>query len=492
LDSQSQKERRRDTQNRNRPLNQESMNDDSSLLNKHRFGRSPAKQEPKGRRWDQREDNGLSSQKNGNSGGKKTTTRRGYCCCSVNRCLLSFLVVLMLFYQYYEARGSLGSSTVKKLRFFETSNEAAPSPKRVRPITTTTKLKQIDNYRSGNGLLLNLHPTHHGGTSFCGIIGRTGGPIASKKYPEIAPDFACWYDRQKILDIDYSPHNATQFLFTTPVRHQDMDTYIKGMRSKFHMTSWEYDGVDEMQRNISESNWEHPELVSVVITRDPISRLLAGGQSISKWYPGYNKGNLSHAGWWDYATNPNRQQTDNFFLRILEGTRRKDGPIGKHKQYRRKLSEAKEKYEKEKAKRTRPRRKGRNEGIYEKPSSYMYTDDNLPSLSALRGDFDIDESHYEKAVAIMNRFTVVLDIACLDDGFDALSKLLGLDISVVTEKRELVNEKRKRKGKTAHEKLSSAERIGYDDVYKYLVEKNEFDIKLYEYSKTISLVDCNS
>ena len=34
------------------------------------------------------------------------------------------------------------------------------------------------------------------------------------------------------------------------------------------------------------------------------------------------------------------------------------------------------------------------------------------------------------------------------------------------------------------------ERIGYDNVYEYLVQKNYWDIKLYEYSQTINVVRC--
>ena len=39
--------------------------------------------------------------------------------------------------------------------------------------------------------------------------------------------------------------------------------------------------------------------------------------------------------------------------------------------------------------------------------------------------------------------------------------------------------------------LTSRERIVYEDVYDYLVEKNKWDIMLYDYSKTISLVRCD-
>jgi hypothetical protein len=126
-------------------------------------------------------------------------------------------------------------------------------------------------------------------------------------------------------------------------------------------------------------------------------------------------------------------------------------------------------------------------------NEWIYTEDNLPSLESLRGSFDLDESHYNKAVEILNRFTVVLDIACLDDGFVALGSLLGLNTTSVDLRRQRSNAKRERKAiRKPNKKMTTQERIGYDDVYDYLVEKLQWDTKLYEYSKTISLVNCNS
>jgi len=93
---------------------------------------------------------------------------------------------------------------------------------------------------------------------------------------------------------------------------------------------------------------------------------------------------------------------------------------------------------------------------------------------------------------MLNRFTVVLDIACLNDGLDALGRLLGLDMQVVTEKYHNADKKRASKPNRVFKKLTPRGLIGYDDVYEYLLEKNRLDIQLYEYSETISLVDCNS
>lgn len=323
----------------------------------------------------------------------------------------------------------------------------------VRPIKDVFKVQQIENYRVGKALLLNFHPTHHGGTSFCQAIGQTGGPIASPQYPDNFPAFACLGDKDHLV-------NGTAFDFKgghgryTPVEYNKTGDYVRALRPHFHMTSWEYSTVNSMNGKLSRTNWEHPKFLSVVITRDPISRLLAGDGLMQDEYPGYDTGTLSHAGWWDYASN--RGNTDNFFLRQMEGTRYKSRIVPKPV-------------------------KGEN--------GFIFSDDNLPTIDRLRTYFDIEESNYHDAVSMLNRFTIVLDIACLSDGFEAMIDLLGLNSTVVNAELAIMNKRRSKRG--GHNKLSTRERIGYDDVYEYLLEQNQWDIKLYEYSKTISLVNCD-
>ena len=325
----------------------------------------------------------------------------------------------------------------------------------IRSITKAIKRQQIENYKVGKALLLNVHATHHAGTSFCSVIGKTGGPVASPKHPESAPPFAC------LLGKDWA--KSTAFTFHKKyVDYEHTGDYIHAIRPHFHMISWEFGGVDRMKQRqeLSDTNWEHPDLLSVLITRHPLSRLLAGSRIAKKKYNGFNDGTLSHSGWWDYASNPERKETDNFFLRIIEGTRRIKRDINKT------VSEG-----------------------------YIYSEDNLPSVDSLRGYFDLDESNYQNAVSMLNRFSIVLDISCLDDGFVALNKLLGLNGTLVDQRMQKMKNRRedeeKRKVKKRLKKKPIKERIGYDDVYEYLLEKNQWDIKLYEYSKTISLVDCD-
>ncbi|VEU34752.1 unnamed protein product [Pseudo-nitzschia multistriata] len=383
-----------------------------------------------------------------------------------------------------------------------------PAESRTRPIRNRTKIEQIENYKKGNGLMLNIHATHHGGTTFCGIIGRSGGPVASQK-EEIAPSFACWFDQNGTVPEAkksyYTTLNKETFLSRTPWAYDETDSFLHSLRPYFHMISWEYMGVDDMQRNLSETNWEHPELLSVIITRDPISRLLAGNRNMKLNYPGYNTGNLSHAGWWDIAFNPNRRLADNFFFRIVEGTKRDksagrsavgngtpqnnttavadDSATTSESTSQRRLKTAKKQRHREQQKENNDHRPDQN-GLF-----YMFTDDNLPSaLPPLYSN--LDRTNYDRAVSVLNRFTVVLDIECLNEGILALANLVGLDpetVQAAVLQNDLHRKKRK-KHDTKHK--PARDRIGYQDVYEYLLEKNKWDIKLYEYSKTVSLVRC--
>ena len=69
---------------------------------------------------------------------------------------------------------------------------------------------------------------------------------------------------------------------------------MEAIRPYFHMMSWEFGGhnagIHDHGRSLDDPDWDYPNLVSVVVTRDPLSRLLAKGTHASKKYDGYNKG----------------------------------------------------------------------------------------------------------------------------------------------------------------------------------------------------------
>jgi hypothetical protein len=70
----------------------------------------------------------------------------------------------------------------------------------------------------------------------------------------------------------------------------------------------------------------------------------------------------------------------------------------------------------------------------------------------------------------------VLDIRCLDQGLEAVSRLLNIKLN---------------KPRKSRQHWSLRERVGYNDVYDYLLEKIRLDIELYEWFKKLALVDCS-
>lgn len=81
------------------------------------------------------------------------------------------------------------------------------------------------------------------------------------------------------------------------------------------------------------------------------------------------------------------------------------------------------------------------------------------------------------AKRLLQQFTIVIDQACFDESMQALSDRLGLSYERDTVK---------------HTHPPARERIGYDQVYDYLVRRNRRDIELYEWSKRLSLVNCSA
>ena len=170
------------------------------------------------------------------------------------------------------------------------------------------------------------------------------------------------------------------------------------------------------------TDWESPHLVSVIVMREPISRALARDARVNKKYPNILQGNgtASVEEWWRFARDDT--YTDNFALCILSGYKCCQGA-------------------------------------------------------------DTDSIHLEHAMALVRRFTFVLDIECLDAGMLKLAEVLGIGIGALDKRSKSENRRHKQ---------SPRERIGYSEVYKYLIKKNQLDIELYEWSKRLALVNCSA
>jgi hypothetical protein len=352
------------------------------------------------------------------------------------------------------------------------------------------KRKQIENYRKGDGLMLNIHPIHHAGTTFCKLIGRNG--INNS----ISPGFACMGDKDNIMynsSITKSDKNdnSNNTYFNEyggngkiPWGHNETNDNINSIRPYFSMISWEFNGKNINNKPdthiLEDTNWDHPRLLSVIITRDPISRLLAGDGTVSRKYPGYDSGNLNHNGWWEYVTDETIPHTNNLFLRIVGGEK-----WIKNKEQQEEKDKKKKKEEEEEEENKKNLTLTNNASTTILPSSPP----SSSSSSELRPLF-LNQTSYEHAVDVLNRFTIVLDIECLNEGMIELAKLLNLNAT------KFFADYNKRKPHRKDDNCisnnnTSRERIGYDDVYNYLLEKNKWDILLYEYSKNISLVRCD-
>jgi hypothetical protein len=405
------------------------------------------------------------------------------------------------------------------------------------------------------------------GTTFCGTIGRNG------INGDISPNFACVHDKEnKIPGYDNEYNNKYLFDIKPPWTFDEMNIYINKARQYFHMISWEFNSIDDIDtitRPLHKTNWEHSKLLSIVITRDPISRLLAGNAMTKRKYIGYNTGNMLRDRWWDYIAKDYNKNTDNFFIRMIGNYPRNTPNTQQQQQIQiqiqiqnkhniirnnnygnnnnnnsnsnisngnndndnnensnnnnnnnrirnrdRKLSRKKDKgigklkrgdikiLEKEMAFKKQNEEKDVFGGSVSKSKSKYSVTDMLKLYPSY-----ITKDDYDFAVQQLNRYTIVLDIECLNDGIIELSKLLGLNttniISILNDKKQPPSKNNNNNNNDTNsttttttnannkgKHLTTRQRIGYDDVYQYLIEKNYWDIKLYEYSKNISLVRC--
>lgn len=173
--------------------------------------------------------------------------------------------------------------------------ETKSSPARVgKPEIRLTSMQelQIQNYKEGRGLILNFHITHHGGTTTC-FWARENGPV---------PDFVCMSGENvpahlnKFSGVDEVPWSLNQ-----------TDFYVRELRKHFHFVAWEFNW-QTLPSSLNDTNFEHPNLLSIIILRNPMTRLMS---SVGRYFVK----NDTAEEWWDYASNS--LQTDNYALRSL-------------------------------------------------------------------------------------------------------------------------------------------------------------------------------
>jgi hypothetical protein len=283
--------------------------------------------------------------------------------------------------------------------------------------------QQIQNFRDGKAIMLNIHITHHAGTTMCSRFGRAVG----------APRKFCNHPSpEDIVPKSYPDYN--------PWMANETSANIRNVRQAFRFLAWEH--RKPPKPSLSNTNWEDPHLVSVLIIRDPIARLLAGDGFVASAFPGvaqYAKdpilfstsggGNTksprrsSHHEWFRFS---HHSRNDNRALRILAG--------------------------------------------------------HDCCVSQNTTDKQVTDQHLQAAKDLISRFTFVLDQACFDSNLQALARILNVT---------LMN----RPGGNAaavggRSHSSNRDRIPFADIYEYLLERNAKDIELYQWAKRRSLVRC--
>jgi hypothetical protein len=338
----------------------------------------------------------------------------------------------------------------------------------LRPVSSITAKTQIEHYRAGTGLILNIHLTHHAGTTMCRVLGHAVDTNSSLT----APGISC-LEASSDQTTSIAPHDlADDWPLLRPWRGRQPWSYhetehrIVQIRKYFHFVSWESYIEAPKKTPLSATNYEHPNLVSIYVPRDPLSRLLAGDAWTAQNFPDilqlqddYNDDptNSTSAStmdsWWQYARST--RNVDNFALRILAG-----------------------------------------HGCCNGSST--------------------ERSHLDHVkTQLLDRFTFVLDIACLDAGMDAVATLLGFTPNFRQRKSYSGDEsnnpqqqQRKRNSNNDddddsqrkhrhrrhlaqnHYHAPPSERIPAG-VYEYLVAKNKLSIELHEYAVNRSLVKCS-
>ena len=90
--------------------------------------------------------------------------------------------------------------------------------------------------------------------------------------------------------------------------------------------------------------------------------------------------------------------------------------------------------------------------------------------------YDVTNAQLGAARDLLQRFTLVLDQDCLDDSLRALGDLMGYQVGKLPTIKSYTIEQQR-------------ELLGVD-LYQYLLSKNQFDVELYQWSKSMSLVAC--
>ena len=272
-------------------------------------------------------------------------------------------------------------------------------------------LEQVKTYRNATGLILNLELAHQGGNAVCHSLGHAVHHPAGS-----SPGHDCKYNLH---------HNKTKPIVGYPAyypwNYEETAANVEFIRRYHHMIAWSFASppttatpatITVRRAPLQDTNLEEPHLLTVLVVRDPLDRMLAfDGPAKQKWpavFGPASKNNKNHDldAWWSFAKS---RYTNNYALNTL---------VGGH------------------------------------------TTRDL-----------------QNAKVLLSRVSVILDMACLDDGLQALSKLLQVQRAHLGRPKP---------------HPTPAERIPNEQIAHFLKRKNQHDMELYQWAKTRSLVRCSS
>ena len=153
----------------------------------------------------------------------------------------------------------------------------------------------MENPKASNPLTVIIHITHHAGTFLCGL---------AKANNLRRPPFLCKLGEQK----GKNDANWTKW------------------QSMYDVVSWEYQRPPDIP--LATHNWESDQVISVLIVRDPLDRLLAHDAGAARKYGKLKK--RTQEQWWAYANDG--AFTKNFALRILSDGDGKETGLNKAKE----------------------------------------------------------------------------------------------------------------------------------------------------------------
>lgn len=174
----------------------------------------------------------------------------------------------------------------------QSESVAAPTPEYDHDFSPIQQ-EQIDNFVTGEALMINIQPEHHGGNRFCNVIGHAESLKAPRNNCQLSRTTQHGRDRRPMSTISTYPWNSTQ----------QTEQQITKWHEMYDMMAWQFRVTPDPPLQATE--WENPDLVSVAIVRHPIDRLLIAHHYVgTQFYTDPEKDEVeprNQTEWWHYA-----------------------------------------------------------------------------------------------------------------------------------------------------------------------------------------------